>query len=323
MERMKKRFVKIGLFFIFSIFHISLFAESATITFVKGKVEVQNGSSWSAVTVGQELPEASVVSTGFNSEVRFQYNGTVMALGPLTRVTLEKMANTETKEIVNVFLNTGAVRTKVTHPTNKRVSQTVRNPISVASVRGTDYMFFDSGRVSCFEGAVATFPAYYLKNTFFVENSSEDDTEVETESEPSDYESATATATTEAQDIADFAPPSSVVVAAGQFVTVLSNGQIAKPSSSVMNQRDKVTNSVVVLSRSEGVSMGQGSTDKSSKQNKQQESAGDNPEVPDVPETPEEVPEVPDVPETPDVPDDTKPVEPPKTGSVDVNVSFE
>lgn len=312
MERMKKRFVKIGLFFIFSIFHISLFAESATITFVKGKVEVQNGSSWSAVTVGQKLPESSVVSTGFNSEVRFQYNGTVMALGPLTRVTLEKIANTETKEIVNVFLNTGAVRTKVTHPTNKRVSQTVRNPISVASVRGTDYMFFDSGRVSCFEGAVATFPAYYLKNTFFIENSSEDDSEVE--SETSDYESATAT--TEAQDIADFAPPSSVVVAAGQFVTVLSNGQIAKPSSSVMNQRDKVTNSVVVLSRSEGVSMGQGSTDKSSKQNKQQESADDIPEVPDVPE-------IPDVPETPDVPDDTKPEETPKTGSVDVNVSFE
>ena len=303
---MKKRFVKIGLFFIFSIFHISLFAESATITFVKGKVEVQNGSSWSAVTVGQKLPESSVVSTGFNSEVRFQYNGTVMALGPLTRVTLEKIANTETKEIVNVFLNTGAVRTKVTHPTNKRVSQTVRNPISVASVRGTDYMFFDSGRVSCFEGAVATFPAYYLKNTFFIENSSEDDSEVE--SETSDYESATAT--TEAQDIADFAPPSSVVVAAGQFVTVLSNGQIAKPSSSVMNQRDKVTNSVVVLSRSEVVSMGQGSTDKSSKQNKQQESADD-------------IPEVPDVPETPDVPDDTKPEETPKTGSVDVNVSFE
>ena len=306
MERMKKRFVKIGLFFIFSIFHISLFAESATITFVKGKVEVQNGSSWSAVTVGQKLPESSVVSTGFNSEVRFQYNGTVMALGPLTRVTLEKIANTETKEIVNVFLNTGAVRTKVTHPTNKRVSQTVRNPISVASVRGTDYMFFDSGRVSCFEGAVATFPAYYLKNTFFIENSSEDDSEVE--SETSDYESATAT--TEAQDIADFAPPSSVVVAAGQFVTVLSNGQIAKPSSSVMNQRDKVTNSVVVLSRSEGVSMGQGSTDKSSKQNKQQESADD-------------IPEVPDVPETPVVPDNTKPEETPKTGSVDVNVSFE
>ena len=121
---------------------------------------------------------------------------------------------------------------------------------------------------------------------------------------------AAATATTEAQDIADFAPPSSVVVAAGQFVTVLSNGQIAKPSSSVMNQRDKVTNSVVVLSRSEGVSMGQGSTDKSSKQNKQQESADD-------------IPEVPDVPETPDVPDDTKPEETPKTGSVDVNVSFE
>ena len=252
---MAKKITGIGLIFFFLLFHNFLFAESATITFVKGKVEVQTGASWTAVFVGQELPETSVISTGFNSEVRFQYKGTVMALGPLTRVTLEKVENTETKEVVNVFLNTGAVRTKVTHPTNKRVSLTVRNPISVASVRGTDYMFFDSGKVSCFECAVATFPAFYLSNAYFTENNSEE----KLEDEQLDYESATAT--TEPKDISDFAPPSSVVVAAGQFVTVLPNGQIDKPSSSIMGQRDKLINSIIVLSHSESVFMGHGASE--------------------------------------------------------------
>lgn len=288
---MERNIVKKGLFILFLVFHVSLFAESATVTFVKGKVEVQSGNSWTAVLVGQELAENSVISTGFNSEVRFRYNGTVMALGPLTRVTIEKIANTETKEIVNVYLNTGAVRTKVTHPTNKRVSQTVRNPISVASVRGTDYMFFDSGKVSCFEGAVATFPAYYLKNAFFSNDSSDEASEEDVEDEKLDYESATAT--TEAQDIADFAPPSSVVVAAGQFVTVLSNGQIEKPSSSVVNQRDKKKNTVIILSKSEHVSMGQGST-----------------ELPSIQNTTDDFEEMPD--------DDSS-----ETTSIDVIVSFE
>lgn len=283
---MAKKITRIGLFIFSLLFHSFLFAESAKITFVKGKVEVQNGSSWSAVTVGQELPESSVVSTGFNSEVRFQYNGTVMALGPLTRVTLEKIANTETKEVVNVFLNTGAVRTKVTHPTNKRVSQTVRNPISVASVRGTDYMFFDSGKVSCFEGAVATFPAFYLKNISFAkdilnESNEEDNTE---------YESATAT--TEPQEIADFAPPTSVVVAAGQSVVVLENGQIEKPSNNVKTKRDKNVNLVISFSQTEGISMGEGTSDFVSHKK----------ESFDVPKIPQQLPQ---------------------TGSVDVNVSFE
>lgn len=283
---MAKKITRIGLFIFSLLFHSFLFAESAKITFVKGKVEVQNGSSWSAVTVGQELPESSVVSTGFNSEVRFQYNGTVMALGPLTRVTLEKIANTETKEVVNVFLNTGAVRTKVTHPTNKRVSQTVRNPISVASVRGTDYMFFDSGKVSCFEGAVATFPAFYLKNISFAkdilnESNEEDNTE---------YESATAT--TEPQEIAAFAPPTSVVVAAGQSVVVLENGQIEKPSNNVKTKRDKNVNLVISFSQTEGISMGQGTSGFVSHKK----------ESFDVPKIPQQLPQ---------------------TGSVDVNVSFE
>lgn len=251
---MRRKISRIVLFVVFLCFNCFAYSESAKVTFVKGKVEIQNGAEWVSVSVGQELNEKTVISTGFNSEVRFQYNGSIMALGPLTRIMLEKISNTEKKEIMNVQLNCGAVRTKVTHPVNKRVSQTIRSPVSVASVRGTEYLFFDNGSVLCFEGAVATFPAYYLDNIVFIDNELEDSKD-SSSSDDSDYESAVAT--TVPQDIAEFLPTSAVVVAEGQAVSVLPNSLIESPVANFIANRDKKVNAVDTLSRIESVSMGQ------------------------------------------------------------------
>lgn len=253
---MKKRSVKFVLFFFFML---PLFAENAKVTFVKGKVEVLKDSKWEPVTIGQEIAENSVLSTGFNSEARIQYKGTVMGLGPLTRITLEKLAETGKKEIVNVYLNTGSVRSKVTHPRDKRVSQTVRNAISVCSVRGTDYVFFDSGKVICFSGAVATFPAFMLDEKFFKLltsnlSESENDDEVETSDE---IPEESATATTEPQDIADFAPSSAVVVAGGQSATISKSGVIEKPITNNNKEFNKLNSAFTTLSESEKVSISQ------------------------------------------------------------------
>ena len=82
------------------------------------------------------------------------------------------------------ILNVGAVRSKVTHPENKRVSQSIRNPVTVCSVRGTEYICFASGRVICFEGAVAVFPAKLISPSFFANMSTDDvDDEVNYDSE--------------------------------------------------------------------------------------------------------------------------------------------
>lgn len=231
---------------------LPLFAENAKVTFVKGKVEVLKDSKWEPVTIGQEIAENSVLSTGFNSEARIQYKGTVMGLGPLTRITLEKLAETEKKEIVNVYLNTGSVRSKVTHPQDKRVSQTVRNAISVCSVRGTDYTFFDSGKLVCHSGAVATFPAFMLVESSFnqVSNSDSSDTENEVPEE-------SATATTEPQDIADFAPSSAVVVAAGQTSTINTSGIVEKPITNNNKEFNKLNSGFTTLAQSEKVSVSQ------------------------------------------------------------------
>ena len=239
----KKLFVVL---FLFSLF-VPCFADEAIVTYIKGKVEVQSGNNWVPVQVGQKLSEKAIVSTGFKSEAKIQYKGTVMALGPVTRISLDKLANSEKKEVVNVYLKTGSVRSKVTHPTDKRVSQSVRNPVSVCSVRGTDYIAFSNGSVSCFEGAVAVFPAFLLP--FY------DLIEYDMESEVDEDDNDSATATTEADDISDYAPKNAVVVAGGQAADVMSNGNIQKTINNSINSRKKVKKIVSTLSEEESVSI--------------------------------------------------------------------
>ena len=232
---MKNKKIKllVSFFVILTTFSLPVFSEEAIVTYIKGKVEMQSGDKWLPLQVGQKIPENTIISTGFQSQTRIQYKGTVMALGPLTRITLEKLAENEKKEVVNVYLNVGAVRSKVTHPENKRVSQSIRNPVTVCSVRGTEYICFASGRVICFEGAVAVFPAKLISPSFFA-NMSTDDVDDEV-----NYDSADAT--TDANDIASFAPKNAIVVAAGQEIYVFQGSNIQKPFNNAIDYIERVT----------------------------------------------------------------------------------
>lgn len=136
-------------------------ANTATVVSVVGKVEVSRNNEWVALSTNAVIREGEVISTGFKSEAVIRYKDSVMKLGPLTRVTLEKLTASESKDDVSVFLNTGSVRSTVSHSENKRISYTVRNPIAVASVRGTDFSFFGN-TVQCFDGAVAVVPAFMV-----------------------------------------------------------------------------------------------------------------------------------------------------------------
>ena len=244
----KKNFkLLLSFFLVLFTFSLPVFSDEAIVTYVKGKVEFKSGENWVPVEVGQKIPERSLISTGFQSQTRIQYKGTVLALGPLTRITLEKLAETDTKEIVNVYLNTGAVRSKVTHPESKRVSQSVRNAVTVCSVRGTNYLLFDNGRVICSEGAVATYPVDLVSSDFFANMDSNND-----DNEEIEYDSATAT--TEASDIANFAPRNAVVVAAGQEVTVLQNGEIQKPYANAIEYVGKIIAQCISPAESEKLS---------------------------------------------------------------------
>ncbi len=132
-----------------------IYAATATVVSVTGKVEVNRENAWVAVEANSTIEEGEIISTGFNSEALIRYNNSVMRLGPLTRITLEKLASSEKKDDVSVYVSTGAVRSTVKHTENKRVTYTVRNPVAVASVRGTDFLFIGTGKTTCYNGAVA------------------------------------------------------------------------------------------------------------------------------------------------------------------------
>lgn len=142
-------------FAVISICSSTLFAANATIVSVTGKVEVNRNNTWVPLSVNSSISEGEIISTGFNSEALIRYNNSVMRLGPLTRITLEKLASSEKKDDVSVYVSTGAVRSTVKHTENKRVTYTVRNPVAVASVRGTDFLFIGTGKTTCYDGAVA------------------------------------------------------------------------------------------------------------------------------------------------------------------------
>lgn len=257
MKKIFNKFVLIGA--LFCILSAYAFADNATVTAVKGKVEVSHGDdNWVALKVGDTVGESDIVSTGFQSEAKIKYNGSIMLMGALTRVTLSQLSSTATKDNVDVFLNTGAVRSKVTHTADKKIDYKVRSQVAVASVRGTEYTVFANGTVECFSGAVAVCPAKYYVDEVVKESvdvaidvaeSSEDTPADDSSNEP-------ATATTPAKEISSSTPNGSVVVAENQVTKVSTTGTVRKPIEVKTSSINKVKTQVSTEAEKESVSLG-------------------------------------------------------------------
>ena len=218
------------------------FAASAKVTYVKGKVEVSRGNAWVALKVGDSVNEAETISTGFQSEARLNYNGSVMAVPALSRVTLEALQSSGKKETVSIKVDTGAVRSKVAHTEGKKIEYTARTPVGVASVRGTDFAVFAGGKARVYSGAIAYYKASDFKlPTGFVAKAT-DETESESEAPASD--AGPATATTNADDIIDNAPKGAMVVGAGQSSTIDKKRKASKPVVEAKKRANKVKSTV-------------------------------------------------------------------------------
>ena len=257
----------------------SIFAASAKVTYVKGKVEVSRGDEWVSLKVGDVVNEAETISTGFQSEARLNYNGSVMAVPALSRITLETLKSSGTKETVSIKVDTGAVRSKVTHAEGKRIEYTARTPVGVASVRGTDFTIFANGKAKVFSGAIA----YYKASDFVMPSISyEDDAEDETGNveggsgdagepavvdtpaapvesapvvaeTPAAVDKGPATATTTAVNIVDNAPKGAMVVGAGQSSTINQKGVASKPVVEAKKRVNKVKSTVSSASSKEAM----------------------------------------------------------------------
>ena len=225
----------------------SVFAASAKVTYVKGKVEVSRGTEWVALKVGDVVNEAETISTGFQSEARLNYNGSVMAVPALSRVTLESLQSSGAKDTVSIKVDTGAVRSKVTHTEGKRIEYTARTPVGVASVRGTDFAVFANGMAQVYAGAVA-----YYKASDFIPPAIAAASDTETE-EPAAEDQGPATATTAPDDIVDNAPKNAVVVAAGQTSNIDESGVASKPLVENKKRTNKVISSVATASEQDAI----------------------------------------------------------------------
>lgn len=277
---MKKNVVKFLSALVLSVLVSSpIFAEDAVVTFVKGKVEVQRGDAWVQLNVGDKIKKSETVSTGFQSEAKIKYSGSLMALGALTRITMDELASGGNKEKVDVYLSTGAVRSKVTHSEDTRVSYTVRSPIAVASVRGTDFDMTAKGTVRCFEGAVAVYPNTQPRDSEAVEVAAEEAEEEAAEdtsgeaSEESSGESSDESAgdngpanpTTPAGEISEGAPDGAVVVGANQKTTFSKSGTPEKPQDNAKKEATKVKSTVTTAAAKEAVTTGGATTTETAK----------------------------------------------------------
>lgn len=203
----------------------ALFSADATVTFVKGKVEVLKNNEWIALNPGDELKKSDVINTGFQSEAKIKLFDSVMYLGPVTRISLENLSKTDDQDKVNVYLKTGNVRSQVNHTESKRVSYQVRTAVAVASVRGTDWEIDDSNNVTCFQGAVATASVRALTSS--ASENMEESPEL---------------------------PDDGVVVQANQTISVSDSNFTSTPVSQVVQAANEVVSAVATAAASEAVS---------------------------------------------------------------------
>lgn len=257
MNRFKKKIVSIIALLGLTVFVGSmLYAEDATVTYVKGKVEVQRNGAWVALNKGDVIKVNEVVSTGFQSEAKVKLQNSFMTIGPLTRISITELKSTENSKTADISLSTGAVRSKVIHEENSRTNYTVRSPVAVASVRGTELLSRADGYVVCYEGAVAVYSAKNQKKAVAVEEIPMEEYD-ETALADTNYESATAT--TPAVEIAPEAPVGTVVVGRGQATVFTSNGNPEKPMDNAKRNLKTTSNTVQTAAESEVVIAG-GST---------------------------------------------------------------
>lgn len=130
-------------------------AQTARIEQVRGTVEVKapGAGAWQAAEAGQVLDAAWLISTGIRSTALVRIGNSAVTVRPLTRLSLEELAGTQTGELVAVKLRAGRLRVDVKPPAGGSVDFSVRGPMVTASVRGTVFEF-DGIRLEVAEGRV-------------------------------------------------------------------------------------------------------------------------------------------------------------------------
>ena len=239
-----------------------MFAADATVTFVSGKVEVLRNEKWVPLQKGDAVKKSEMISTGFQSEAKIKILDSVMYLGPVTRITIEELSSSGSKDNVNVYLKTGTARSQVKHVDNKRVDYKVHTAIAVASCRGTDWTIDDSNAVECYEGTVAV--AAYIPPEAGSEGTSTDNEETEgkggTEAEEtSGAEGGEEGGASGSDESSTPTTADGVLVKANQSVKVSRTADVSAPVSNVVKAANTIVAAVATAAAKEAVTASAGS----------------------------------------------------------------
>ena len=226
---------KLILSIILVAFAFSSFAMQATVVSTKGKAEVQNGNSWVALKEGDTLGQGSVIQTGFKSEVVLKIKESTLTVAPLSRVTLQTLAEREGagsakgKDETAIYLDTGSLKSNVQKSSDRRVGFTVRSPVATASVRGTEFGFstkYKSVSLSATQGMVA-----------FWKNTAQSEAALENASQGPVGEASEGN---EAGDISEYAPQEAIVVSKGETASVSLGSGMMTPAQTAKAEASSI-----------------------------------------------------------------------------------
>jgi len=133
-----------------------VYAQSGVIRELTGTVELKGASAAAFVSAktGDQVGEDTIIATGFKSTAIVDVGSAMLAVRPLTRLTLTEIRATTGSEALNVNLQAGRVRVDLNPPVGTRASLTVASPAATASVRGTSFEF-DTRNLHVNYGAVS------------------------------------------------------------------------------------------------------------------------------------------------------------------------
>ena len=155
---MKTTFKRIFLCFTLILLATICFAQTRNIQVVSavGKVEKQQDGLWVPIKEGEFLSKGTLISTGFRSSTTLKFEGSVISVSALSRLTISELLENENSRDTSIYLDAGKIKADIKTSDNKRVSFTVRTPIATASVKGTAGMVSALGDVVSYENVWAT-----------------------------------------------------------------------------------------------------------------------------------------------------------------------
>jgi len=134
---------------------VCVFAQNGVIKDLTGTVELKPAGSVAFVpaTAGAKVNADTVISTGFKSTAIVEVGSALIAVRPLTRLTLTEISASEGGEKVNMSLQAGRVHVDVKPAAGSKAAFMATSPTSTASVRGTSF-YLDVKSVRVSEGTV-------------------------------------------------------------------------------------------------------------------------------------------------------------------------